>query len=192
LIDALTQWDARMFVLVNRSAGPFLDALMPWITQVGHFYVPLGILWLVLFWRGGRQERIFLVGILATVGLSDVISSHLIKPLVDRVRPCHTIEPVRLFFSCKKSPAFPSSHAVNVACAGFLLGARRRWLILPVVPLALAVGYSRIYVGLHYPLDVLGGYAIGLAIGAAAWLVLRKVMDRAGGPAPEVAPDSGD
>ena len=184
-MDALARLDARLFVLLNASGRhPLLDVFLPLVTQFKLFVAPLALAWIVLFWKGDRRARVLLVFLLAGVGLSDLVASHVVKHLVARVRPCHVL-PAYVYFSCKQSPSMPSSHATNFACAAVLLGAcYRRWIPLFALA-ALVVGYSRIYVGLHYPGDVLAGYVLGAAIGGGVLFVAR----RAAGP--RAAPGSG-
>jgi undecaprenyl-diphosphatase len=165
-MDALVRLDAGLFrLLAPDGRHPVLDLFFPLITQLKVFAVPLALAWIALFWRGDRRTRVLLLALLLAVGLSDLVSSHGIKPLVARERPCHVVSPVRLFFSCKGSYSMPSSHAANLAAAAVVLGAAyRRWI--PAFALAaLLVGYSRVYIGLHYPGDVLVGYAVGAAVG---------------------------
>jgi undecaprenyl-diphosphatase len=173
-MDALSQIDARLFLWINGAGkNGFFDALMPLVTQFRLFLVPLAAAWIWLFWNADRRTRVLLVLVLAAVGLSDLTVSHLLKSLVGRVRPCHVL-PANLFFSCKHSSSMPSSHAANLACAAVLLGARYRAWIPALVLGVIVVGYSRVYVGLHYPGDVLVGYLVGAAIGGIAVAVWRR------------------
>jgi membrane-associated phospholipid phosphatase len=77
---------------------------------------------------------------------------------------------------CPKSPAFPSSHATNITAGiTYLAFFFPRWLFL-MVPLALLVGYSRVYLGVHYPLDVVGGAILGAGCGWAVFVVFKKFV----------------
>ncbi|MCS6950105.1 MAG: phosphatase PAP2 family protein, partial [bacterium] len=79
-------------------------------------------------------------------------------------RPCEALEGVRAIDGCRASASFPSSHAVNNFAAATLFALfYRRWVAWLAFGLAVLVSYSRIYLGLHYPSDVLGGAAIGVA-----------------------------
>ena len=106
-------------------------------------------------------------------------------------RPCNALEGVRLLVSCGRN-SFPSNHAINTAAVATYLGWHYRVLIAPMAVLAVLVGVSRIYVGVHYPGDVLFGWAWGVLFATAfywlGWRVVpvlyrrrRKVLDEAKG-----------
>jgi undecaprenyl-diphosphatase len=75
----------------------------------------------------------------------------------------------------KSGFSMPSNHAANLAAVALLLGARYRRLIAPGVIAALVVGFTRVYVGVHYPLDVLAGYGVGLMTGLIGLALWEKV-----------------
>ncbi len=106
--------------------------------------------------------------------LSDQSSSHLFKGWVERVRPCNALEGVLTPVGKSSAYSFPSSHAANMGASMFLLSVYYRRWTWAFVSIALLVGLSRIYLGLHYPSDVLGGYALGLLIGFLVWRAVEK------------------
>jgi undecaprenyl-diphosphatase len=93
--------------------------------------------------------------VVLTVGVADLATNRVIKPLVGRVRPCTALPTVVLRIPCPEGPSFPSSHAVNMAALATVLtlSYRRWWWVWWSA--ALVVGLSRVYVGVHYPSDVL-------------------------------------
>ena len=98
--------------------------------------------------------------------------------MVGRERPCVALEDVRLVMGMKSSLSFPSAHAANIfGAATALTMFYRRWAGA-FFAVAVCVGYSRVYVGVHYPSDVLGGAVLGtgtaLAMGAAGLVFLRR------------------
>jgi undecaprenyl-diphosphatase len=104
-------------------------------------------------------------------GVTDIVSSSVIKPLVERPRPCHgeTMNlDVRLLVDCGSGFSFTSSHATNhFGLAFFLiftLGKRWKYIIAPLIVWAVIVAYAQVYVGVHYPLDVLSGALLGICI----------------------------
>ncbi len=186
MIQTLLELDLRLFELMNGSwHHPWLDWLFPWwrekLTWVP-FYLLLAGFSAVKF----RLKALgFILALILSVGLADTVSSKLLKPAVHRLRPCNTPElkeEVRLLTGCGKAYSFTSSHAANhFAVAAFLsltLGlwypGWRLWLYL----WAGSISYGQVYVGVHYPSDVLGGALIGLIIGnivAKMYLRLPKL-----------------
>jgi undecaprenyl-diphosphatase len=176
--------DRAVFTFFNRTlANPVLDAVMPFITTENHWTVPIVLGFLGLVTLGGRRGRITAVLAVVILIFSDQIVNFLIKPLVGRERPCFTLEHVRLLIRQPHSRSFPSSHAANTAAVAFLLcvrHGRRGW---PFAFLAFCIGLSRIVVGVHYPSDVLAGFAAGALI---SWAVLRAWRTVEGRRAPAV------
>ena len=170
MFEFLLQADKHLFYLINRTlANPVFDVVMPFVTTEEHFVIPLILLWLGLLLFGGRRERIAALLILPTLLLSDQLSSSILKPLVGRIRPCNALPDVRLLDRCTHSFSFPSSHATNIfAAAGLLSGFYRKYRGY-FYGIAVLVAYSRPYVGVHYPSDVLFGAWLGWMCG---WAVL--------------------
>jgi undecaprenyl-diphosphatase len=167
MISVLSSWDITLFRLINgQGHNYFLDWFMPFMTDLKNFrYVlPVLVVWVLV--REKKAGIVFLVFIGLTLAITDPFSSHWLKDWVGRVRPCHVLEEVRLLTDCNTSYSFPSSHAVNIFAAAFFLSQPLKKLSPLFFGIAGIVGYSRIYIGIHYPLDVIGGAAIGLLI---AW-----------------------
>jgi membrane-associated phospholipid phosphatase len=112
----------------------------------------------------------FLVGVGAVLALA---ANQAIGPAVARVRPCHALAHVEVLLHCASDSSFPSDHAMiaGAFAAGLLLLDRR--LGLAALLFALLLAFARVYVGVHYPSDVVGGLAIGAAIGSLVVLALR-------------------
>ncbi len=189
-ILAIDYW---IFLLFNKTlANPFFDVLMPFITKSSHiliFLISLGVLYPLLAKDKVRALKAVLIATLL-FGLTDSLAYRVIKPTVKRWRPCnpmyfnesgeHAHLPGGNFFNHRKgSYSFPSNHAVNIAAQSTF------WAVAtPVVaPLFIAYGvmicYSRVYVGVHYPLDVFIGAVLGVLL---AWLVWRWAREWVGEP----------
>jgi undecaprenyl-diphosphatase len=180
--------DLALFELVNqRLTHPWLDAAMPTLTSWGSWKLPLVAVLVGVALFGGPRLRRHLVWLALCVGAADLVSSQLLKPLVGRLRPSYCLTGVRLLVPAKGSFSFPSSHAVNLAAGAWFLHRtfRRRWVSAASFLLLALVSYSRIYVGVHYPSDVLFGIAVGLGVGASALRVRRAFF---GVSEPGVAP----
>ncbi len=168
--------DRALFALLNRGwTHPWLDDAMPLITNSNLWIPMLAAVALWLWFGADRRWRPLVLCLGVAVGLADLTSARLIKPWVGRPRPCCAEPEVRLLVGCSKSRSYPSSHAANAgAVAGVVLG-EAGWVAgLPVLVMALAVCYSRVYVGVHYPLDVGGGFCLGLALARLVLLGRRR------------------
>ena len=171
-LAALSQLDTALFRWINTGQqNAFFDALMPFVTEAGHWQVPILVAWTSMLLFGGRRGRVAALLVVPLLALSDQLSSNLLKDLLARPRPCTTLADVHLLVGCSSSYSLPSSHAANFGAAALHLS----WFyprLFPVLGgLALLVGYSRVYVGVHYPGDVLVGQVI--AIATAALLLAR-------------------
>lgn len=160
-MDALARLDTALFHTINRGlSNPFFDFLMPFITDKSHLVFVILAAALLVFFKGRRRDVRGLVLVLVTVLASDFFSSTF-KNVLLRVRPCHGLEGVRLLVGCGGSYSLPSGHATNIFAAMVLLSTRYKKFTPLFLLLAAAVAYSRVYVGVHYPIDVMAGAALG-------------------------------
>jgi undecaprenyl-diphosphatase len=181
MLDSIVTLDTALFRFVNHDlANPVFDVVMPIITNVTYLFLPYLVLLVMLCWKGGARGRWCVALILLGVALSDPINSRIVKELVERIRPCATLTDVRLLVPCGAGKSFPSTHAVNNFVAAVIIGYfYPRWLAL-ALGVAGAIGFSRIYVGVHYPFDVIGGAALGAVIAGAVlllWILARRLKD---------------
>jgi undecaprenyl-diphosphatase len=163
LLENLIKLDTGLFYLLNvRLQNGSLDFLMPILTNLDYWRIPLGLMAISLLIFGKRKGRITVFLLVLGIALSDQLCNNVLKPLVQRVRPCSVLENIHLLVNCTRAYSFPSSHAMNIftGCLLFSYSYRRIKVILVII--ALLVSYSRIYVGVHYPFDVLAGVALGV------------------------------
>lgn len=137
---------------------------MPFITKLGNFKIPIIIVFFLFFILGKKKERVFLILLIATILFADYIATQFLKYIFVRIRPCNALPDVRLLLGCTGSYSFPSSHAVNITVFAVLTSYKYRFLMIPSIITAAAVCFSRVYVGVHYPFDVLGGAVVGALI----------------------------
>lgn len=186
MIQQFYRWDIWLFHLLNGNwTNPILDVAMPFITDLNKqpwmlALVVAMIIWAL--WKGGTRGRQAVAVLVLTILVMDQFSSAVLKDLFMRPRPCHELTDVRLLVNCGAGKSFPSSHAVNTFAGAIVLGyfyPRALWYLLGY---GLLVAYSRVYVGVHYPFDVIGGAVIGAAGGALIlWLssiVTRLLLQR--------------
>ena len=176
--------DSRLFLFLNGQHAGWLDTVMVSITEMWP-WIPIYILlaYLVIKQYGRKSLWIFLaVGLV--ILCSDQLSAHVCKPLFHRLRPCFNPEFEGMVHLPKGLPGgrygFVSSHAANTfAVATFLTAALRKgyrsigwWLFA----WALISSYSRIYIGVHYPGDVLAGAVLGILVGLIIWKLLGLIL----------------
>jgi membrane-associated phospholipid phosphatase/4-amino-4-deoxy-L-arabinose transferase-like glycosyltransferase len=161
--------DVTVFRLVNGTlANPVSDQVMPFLSGnplVGPLVLVL-LGWLLV--RGGAQGRCYVVLLALTLAANDGLVVNRLKKLVDRPRPFNSLPDVHLLVGKGLAKSMPSSHAATAAAAAMVTGLYYRRTRKFLFPMAAAVGISRVAVGVHYPSDVLVGWALGLA-GGWAW-----------------------
>ncbi|NTW51982.1 MAG: phosphatase PAP2 family protein [Chlorobiaceae bacterium] len=184
----LEQADAWLFRLLNlQLVHPAADDLMLFLTNWKLSAQILVLAATFMLVRRGKDGFVILLLLLIAVGIADFTASGIMKPLFHRVRPCFALDGVRLLVNQSHSWSFASSHAANSTAIASLVwiffwrGALvdKAFTIIMIVYASL-VAFSRIYIGVHYPGDVLGGMVIGLVSAtlvytAAAWTIKRFV-----------------
>jgi undecaprenyl-diphosphatase len=172
--------DLFLFRTINRDlSNALFDLLMPVITDPGPFLVPFAGVGIALLIWGGRKGRLAVVAALALLFVSNS-ANELVKFFIQRPRPCQVLEAVRLLVGCTHSLSFPSSHAANIGAQALFFAYLYRPLAVPLFLAAAAVGYSRVYVGVHYPSDVAGGVLVGLIAAAVFIGLVQEVESRLG------------
>lgn len=174
-------FDILLFKFLNSDiANPAFDVIMPFVTLLKH-WIPVYILFILfMLTKQGKRGRFVIILLLLTVAVNNHISSEILKDYFGRIRPCHVLEDVRLLVTCRGGKSFPSSHASNnFAMAIVMIYYYRKywWIFLTI---ALTMGFSRIYVGVHYPIDVFAGSILGIFIGSVFVLIslpLAKKLD---------------
>jgi len=179
LLDFFQRIDQQLFLFLNvEISNSFFDLIMPFITEKQNWYLLIGIIAILLFWKGGIKGRIVVLTLIVSLIISDQTSSSIVKPMIGRLRPCKTLENFRLLIECGSGYSFPSSHAVNIAtAAGIFIYNYKRFSVLWIT-MAVLVGYSRIYVGVHYPFDVFGGFILGSGIALIFMVVSGRIEAR--------------
>ncbi len=181
MIEYLDRLDTGLFLFLNGFHSPFCDRVM-WLISGKIEWLPLYLAlagWLVYKFRW-RAVLVFIFAALL-ITASDQVSVRLFKEVFHRLRPCHNEEISSLVHlvkgHCGGMYGFVSNHAANTfALATFTaLIFRRRAYSWCIFVWAVVVSYSRIYLGVHYPGDVLGGAVVGIAVGLLVYRLYEYV-----------------
>ena len=150
-------------------ASPLLDRFFILICDFGIWVWPLVIVILAILWKGEARGRWMVLFAVIAVAIIDPVIYRVLKPLVGRIRPCHdlALEWVRLIDGCGGMYGFPSSHAANLFGIAAVMGVFYKTTRFYLYPIAVLVSIGRIYLGVHYPSDVVAGAIFGAAVGLA-------------------------
>lgn len=199
-MHGIIEFDRQLFLILNGLHTPFWDSIM--IAATGKFtWIPAYILLLYYLFKkksytfptgkgswfsvdgGWKIALIVTAAILITFALTDQLSVHLFKRTVCRLRPGHDpdIAPLARLLTGKGGLyGFVSNHASNMfgLAVVSLLFIRKKWYTFTSLAIAFLVGYSRIYVGKHFPGDVVCGALFGALIGCLVYLAVKKIIIR--------------
>ncbi|MEA3504437.1 MAG: phosphatase PAP2 family protein, partial [Bacteroidota bacterium] len=174
MLETIQNIDTNIFLALNGLHSPFFDTLMFWISHK-LTWIPLYLFLVYLIIKNYKlKSYIFLIAIGLLILLSDQLSVHLFKEVFQRFRPCRPESPIHELVHivnnhCGGKYGFISSHATNTFALAIFLSAILkkfyRYFPITIIIWATIVAYSRIYLGVHYFGDVLGGAIFGSLLG---------------------------
>jgi len=178
-MDSLLQLDKDLLIWFNCFHTPFWDAIMMFFTRI-EFWIPFYILVAYQIYKNKSKEALWwLIGLLVLVIIGDLISTHLFKNILQRFRPSHEpslygiVELVKGYAG--DSFGFVSSHATAVFAFAIYTSKlfKNKIYTVFIVMWSLLIVYTRLYLGLHYPGDIIGGIALGWVLGYFIFRITR-------------------
>lgn len=185
MINSLRNIDYSLFHFINHTlSNPFFDFLFP-VIRNPHTWIPLYIiLAFYCLWKFKKTAWIYILVVVIAFALSDHITSAYFKSFFCRLRPCHqNLMHARLLLeSCGGKYGLPSTHASNhmtiaftIILTGFFIS---KWIKTLLILWALLIGFAQIYVGVHYPSDILGGYIFGIIVSLFVYYMIFPLLKK--------------
>ena len=184
MLETILNFDTNLFVFLNGLHNSTFDTIMYWVSD-RYFWIPFYGFLVYLLYRnyGIKQASILTVLIIITFALANTLSVEAFKNVFHRLRPCHNLDLINVHLvneHCGGQWGFVSSHASNVfglaTMIFFFLSKKIKYIGIGIFLWAALVSYSRIYLGVHYPLDIIGGGVLGVSVG----LIVIGVSKRLG------------
>lgn len=181
IIQSLVAWDTDLFLYINSFHSDFFDGVMVAISQKLTWIPFYFAVVYALIKRWGRESIWLVLALILCLAIADQVSSGLIKEWVQRLRPSHELSLANKIHLVNgaKGPlyGFVSSHAAN--SFGFALLSslifRNKIYTYVIFSWAILTVYSRIYLGVHYPLDIVGGILVGVLAASVCYYLIRRL-----------------
>ena len=168
------EWEFSILYALQEIHNPILDKIMLFITSLGDdglFWIAIGVICLI-FKKHRKMGLQLLLSMLCTFILGNLI----LKNIFARPRPCDIDAAVQLLLSRPHGHSFPSGHSINSMVAAVALFLNNKKIGIPAVIIATLIGFSRMYLFVHFPTDVLGGFIIAILVAIGVDYAFRAVQ----------------
>jgi len=181
MLEILQQIDSSLFFFINGTlANPVTDFLMPLFTNDWGLRVGYGLAMILCLSFGNVRLRWMVLFSVIVLVLTDQIAANFLKDLIGRIRPCHTFDAdsINLLVHCGGGKSMPSAHASNAFGQGIFFSIFYKQVRPYLLIYAILVALSRVFVGVHYPFDILAGALIGTLIAVVVALLYKQFARR--------------
>tara|TARA_B100000123_G_C25672908_1_gene402827 strand:+ start:288 stop:866 length:579 start_codon:yes stop_codon:yes gene_type:complete len=177
MFSFLNSIDLNLMLWIHQNfSNTSFDIFMPFITNKNNWTLPIFSLILVLGFLSGKRGKIALVLLIVSLSLTDLLCAQILKPYFERLRPSHlNLEQINLLVSKGGKWSMPSNHAANMFSLAIILSNFYSRYKTFLIFLAIIISFSRVYVGVHFPGDVIVGGVIGYLISSSCLILWDKI-----------------
>ena len=166
-------WEFSILYALQEIHNPVLDKIMLCITSLGDdgiLWLAIGVICMIL-----KKHRKMGAQLLLSMLCTYILGNMILKNIVARPRPCDIDTAVTLLLSRPHGYSFPSGHSINSMVAAVALFLNNKKIGIPAIIIATLIGFSRLYLFVHFPTDVLGGFVIAILVAIAVDFGFRKI-----------------
>lgn len=179
MLNSITAMDYNLLIQIhNLTNNTFFDQIMPVISAMGD----LGAIWIIISLLLMLKKEYRMVGLLCILSLliTTIAGEGIIKHLVQRPRPFVQFPEIQLLIKEPMSSSFPSGHTASSFAFAFMLAGKLKKAAVPTFIVAIAVAFSRLYLMVHYPTDIIAGILLGFICAKIAELIYDKYILKKG------------